>query len=172
MDIQDLTPLQWALVVVLLLLAMAGIWHIGARLAGYKVLPFYQRSACGTKMHQLAYITEQERFDLIKRAKEKDANSRAGEPQPGTQGVPCYTDDWEFKELPPRLAAHEKKWRAAKTGEREHNMVYRTPDDEALAPDAFPEIDLSGVQPGWWGSRTYELGVLLFLATAAWKAVG
>ena len=38
-------------------------------------------------------------------------------------------------------------------------MVYRTPDDEALAPDAFPEIDLSGVQPGWWGSRTYELGV-------------
>ena len=68
---------------VLLLLAMAGIWHIGARLAGYKVLPMYQPSACGGPPHQLAYITEKERFDLIEA-------TGAGKPRFGTQGVPCY----------------------------------------------------------------------------------
>ena len=83
MDIPDLTPLQWALVVVLLLLAMAGIYHIGARLAGYKVLPMYQPSACGGPPHQLAYITEKERIDLIEAG-------GLGEARFGTQGVPCY----------------------------------------------------------------------------------
>ena len=83
MDIPDLTPLQWALVVALLLLAMAGIWHIAARLAGYKVLPMYQPSACGGPPHQLAYITEKERFDLIEAG-------GLGVAKFGTQGVPCY----------------------------------------------------------------------------------
>ena len=79
-----LTPHQWALVVGLLLLAIAGIYHIGARLAGYKVLPMYQPRACGGPPHQLAYITEKERFDLI----EADGEGVA---KFGTQGVPCYT---------------------------------------------------------------------------------
>ena len=90
MDIPDLTPLQWALAVVLLLLALAGIWHIGARLAGYKVLPMYQPSACGGPPHQLAYITANEAIWLIERARKLNPQTQAGKPQLGTQGVPCY----------------------------------------------------------------------------------
>ena len=91
----DILCEQWALMVVVLLLACAGIYHIGARLAGYKVLPMYQPNACGgEKKHELAYITEDERNDLIMLGGE-------GVPKFGTQGVPCYArnndetlEDW------------------------------------------------------------------------------
>ena len=81
MDIPDLTPLQWALVVVLLLLAMVGIGTSALGSLDTRCCPCTQPSACGGPPHQLAYITEKERFDLIE----------AGglEAQPGTDGVPA-----------------------------------------------------------------------------------
>ena len=83
---------QWALMVVVQLLACAGIYHIGARLAGYKVLPMYQPNACGgEKKHELAYITEDEKRDLIMLGGE-------GVPKFGTQGVPCYARNNEADE--------------------------------------------------------------------------
>ena len=72
-----MNALEWAFVVVLLLLAIAGIWHIGARLAGYKVLPMYQPRACGGAPHQLAYITEHERHHDV-RAEADAASDREG----------------------------------------------------------------------------------------------
>ena len=135
MDIPDLTPLQWALVVGLLLLAIAGIYHIAVRLAGYKVLPMYQPRACGGPPHQLAYITEKERFDLIEAGGEGVAKF-------GTQGVPCYTNDWNFTELPERLAAHERNHHLNKLGKYD---TMNTPDDAAL--DQVKEIQ--GEEGAW-----------------------
>ena len=71
------------LLVLLVLLALVGLWHLAALTCGYKVLPMYQRSACGSQVHQLAYITEHERHQLM-------AAGGSGKAQPGTQGVPCY----------------------------------------------------------------------------------
>ena len=68
------------LLVLLVALALVGLWHLAC---GYKVLPMYQRSACGSQVHQLAYITEHERHQLM-------AAGGSGKAQPGTQGVPCY----------------------------------------------------------------------------------
>ena len=79
----DWDLLQSILVVLLVLLAIVGLWHLAARACGYKVLPMYQRSACGSQVHQLAYITEHERHQLM-------AAGGSGKAQPGTQGVPCY----------------------------------------------------------------------------------
>ena len=63
---------------------LVGLWHLAAVYGcGYKVLPMYQRSACGSQVHQLAYITEHERHQLM-------AAGGSGKAQPGTQGVPCY----------------------------------------------------------------------------------
>ena len=71
------------LLVLLVALAIVGLWHLAALTCGYKVLPMYQRSACGSQVHQLAYITEHERHQLM-------AAGGSGKAQPGTQGVPCY----------------------------------------------------------------------------------
>ena len=71
------------LLVLLVALALVGLWHLAALTCGYKVLPMYQRSACGSQVHQLAYITEHERHQLM-------AAGGSGKAQPGTQGVPCY----------------------------------------------------------------------------------
>ena len=80
----DSDLLQSILLALLVLLALVGLWHLAAVYGcGYKVLPMYQRSACGSQVHQLAYITEQERRQLM-------AAGGSGKAQPGTQGVPCY----------------------------------------------------------------------------------
>ena len=79
----DSDLLQSILLALLVLLALVGLWHLAARACGYKVLPMYQRSACGSQVHQLAYITEHERRQLM-------AAGGSGKAQPGTQGVPCY----------------------------------------------------------------------------------
>jgi len=80
----DWDLLKSILLVLLVLLALVGLWHLAAVYGcGYKVLPMYQRSACGSQVHQLAYITEQERRQLM-------AAGGSGKAQPGTQGVPCY----------------------------------------------------------------------------------
>ena len=75
--------LQSILLALLVALALVGLWHLAALTCGYKVLPMYQRSACGSQVHQLAYITEHERHQLM-------AAGGSGKAQPGTQGVPCY----------------------------------------------------------------------------------
>ena len=79
----DWDLLQSILLALLVALALVGLWHLAARACGYKVLPMYQRSACGSEVHQLAYITEHERHQLM-------AAGGSGKAQPGTQGVPCY----------------------------------------------------------------------------------
>ena len=76
--------LKSILLALFVLLALVGLWHLAAVYGcGYKVLPMYQRSACGSQVHQLAYITEHERHQLM-------AAGGSGKAQPGTQGVPCY----------------------------------------------------------------------------------
>ena len=75
--------LQSILLALLVALAIVGLWHLAALTCGYKVLPMYQRSACGSQVHQLAYITEHERHQLM-------AAGGSGKAQLGTQGVPCY----------------------------------------------------------------------------------
>ena len=72
---------------VLVLLALVGLWHLAARACGYKVLPMYQRSACGSQVHQLAYITEHERtpsspiprVTKVSSAEPKATSGRGGE---------------------------------------------------------------------------------------------
>ena len=56
-DLRDLTPLQWALVVVLLLLAMAGIYYLYTLCCGYRCLPLETEACEGGAPHYLVYVT-------------------------------------------------------------------------------------------------------------------
>ena len=83
MDIPDLTPLQWAFAVVLLLLAMAGIYYLYTLCCGYRCLPLETAACEGGEPHFLVYVTGPEKAALAKIAKHKG-------PPPLCHGIDSY----------------------------------------------------------------------------------
>ena len=82
-DLSDLTPLQWALLVVLLLLAMAGIYYLYTLCCGYRCLPLETAACEGGEPHFLVYVTGPEKAALAKIAKHTG-------PPPLCHGIDSY----------------------------------------------------------------------------------
>ena len=88
----DLKPFQWALLAVLLLLAMAGIYYAYLLLRGYRCLPLKTAACKGGKPHYLVYVTRPEMDALSVIAKHK------GAPPPLCHGIPSYPKRKHWRE--------------------------------------------------------------------------
>ena len=92
MVIPDLTPIQWAILVVLLLLAMAGMYYVYTLLRGYRSLPLKTTNCPGGEPHHLVYVDDYELGELAKIAKHN--------------GKPCHG----VRSFPP-VRRRRKHWR-------------------------------------------------------------
>ena len=92
LDVRDLTPAQWAFVVVLLLLAMAGLYYVYTLCCGYRCLPLKTTDCPGGKPHHLVYVNDEELGVLAKIAKHEgrvgnDTNGHNGNVRTRCRGV-------------------------------------------------------------------------------------
>lgn len=76
MGVRELTPAQWAFVVILLLLALAGLYYLYTLLCGYRCLPLKTTDCPGGTPHHLVYVNDEELGALAKIAKH--------------DGLPCH----------------------------------------------------------------------------------
>ena len=84
-DLRDLTPAEWAFVVVLLLVAMAGIYYLYTLCCGYRCLPLETAACEGGEPHFLVYVTGPEKAELAKMARHTG-------PPPSCHGIPSYPE--------------------------------------------------------------------------------
>jgi len=82
----DYSPLQWALLIVLLLLALLGLYYVSLLVRGYRCLPLSTTNCEGGKPHHLVYVTGPEKAALAKIAKHTG-------PPPPCHGIDSYPQE-------------------------------------------------------------------------------
>ena len=81
-DFGDFSPLAWAGVAVLVLLAMVGLYYLYTLCRGYRCLPLTTTDCPGGKPHHLVYVDDYELGELAKIAK------HTGKPCHGIRSYP------------------------------------------------------------------------------------
>ena len=80
----ELKPLAWALLAVLVLLAIAGLYYLYTLCRGYRCLPLTTTDCPGGKPHHLVYVDDKELGVLAKIAK------HTGKPCHGIRSYPVH----------------------------------------------------------------------------------
>lgn len=110
-DLRNLTPAEWAFVVVLLLLAMAGLYYVYTLLCGYRCLPLETTDCPGGKPHQLVYVNDVELGMLA------DHAEHAGKPCHGIRSFPPQTRAYTTPPGSPRSSKRQKTAPSIEPGE-------------------------------------------------------